>query len=134
MLMVLHGSDAAESMHVSARSRREALRKSYALRELPGRICGTHAGPAYTGCLIDGRARATGGRPACREVLLVIEGDDLRTSLSLEVALEIGRDVNCRDGIPRSYCPRGRCEVAGAWNHTETGRRRHLLDKGAGGF
>ena len=91
-----------------------------------------------------GRSAARRGREAVAQArrgdarggqeLLVIEGDDLRPPLGLEVALEIGRDVDGGNGLAGSDRPRRRGEVAGAFDDAETGRRRHLLDKGARGL
>jgi len=68
-----------------------------------------------------------------RQELLVIEGDDLRAPPGLEVAFEIGRDVACGDGLAGSYRPRRRCEVPGAFDDAEIGRRRHLFHEGTRG-
>ena len=63
--------------------------------------------------------------------MLVIEGNHLRASLRLQIALEIGWYVECADGIAGADRPRRRCEVAGALDDAEPGRRRHVLDEGA---
>src|SRR5207245_6299652 len=68
-----------------------------------------------------------------RKELLVIESDDLRTSLGLQVALEIGRDIDCGNRLAGPYRPRRGREVAGALDDAETGRRGHLLHEGARG-
>jgi hypothetical protein len=67
------------------------------------------------------------------EELLVIEGDDLRAPLGLEVALKIGRHVDRANGLARSNRPRRRRKVAGALDDAQPGRRRHLFHEGARG-
>ena len=68
------------------------------------------------------------------EELLVIEGDDLRAALGLEIAFEFGRHVDGADGLARPYRARCRCQIAGALDDAETGRRRHLLYERARGI
>ena len=79
-------------------------------------------------------AQARDGDARGGQELLVIEGDDLRAALGLEVALEIGRDVDGRDGVAGADRPRRRGEIAGALDDAEAGRRRHLLHEGARGL
>ena len=69
-----------------------------------------------------------------RQELLIVEGDDLRAALGLEVALEIGRDVDRGDGVAGADRARRRREIAGALDDAETGRRSHLLHEGARGL
>jgi hypothetical protein len=68
------------------------------------------------------------------EELLVVEGDDLRAALGLEITLEIGRHVDRTDGLAGADRARRFREIAGALDDAETGRRRHLLDKRARGI
>ena len=72
-----------------------------------------------------------GGDAGGGQELLVIEGDDLRTAFGLEVALEVGRNVDGRDGVAGTDRARRRGEIAGALDDAEIGRGRHLLDEGA---
>src|SRR5262249_2627063 len=65
------------------------------------------------------------------EELLIIERDNLRPPPRLQIALEIGRQIDGGDGIAGTDCARGRGEVAGALDDAEPGRRRHLLREGA---
>ena len=74
------------------------------------------------------RRNAGGG-----EELLVVEGDDLRAPTGLEIAFEIGRDVDGRDGGARSYRARRRREIAGTRDDAQAGSRRHLLHERARG-
>ncbi len=69
-----------------------------------------------------------------RQELLIVECDHLRPALGLQVALEIGRDVDCGNGVPRPDRARRRREVVGALDDAKTGRRSHLLDEGARGL
>ena len=91
-----------------------------------------------------GRGRRAGGGEAVaqtrrrhargRQELLIVEGDHLRPALGLEVALEIGRDVDRGNGVPGPDRARRGREVAGALDDAETGRRSHLFDEGARGL
>ena len=75
------------------------------------------------------RCDARGG-----EELLVIEGDDLRAALGLQIAFEIGRHIDGADGLAGAYRARRRCEVAGALDDAETRGRRDLLHECARGL
>ncbi len=91
-----------------------------------------------------GRCAADGGREAVaqagrrdargRQELLIVEADDLRTTFGLQIALEIDRNVDGRDGIAGPYRPRSRREVGGALNDAEAGRRGYLLHECSGGL
>ncbi len=93
---------------------------------------------------VRGRHAAGGGREAVAHArrrdagrgqeLLVIEGDDLRPALGLQVALEIGRHVHRGNGVAGFDRPRRGREVAGARDDAEAGGRGHLLDEGPRGL
>ena len=90
-----------------------------------------------------GRGVANGGReavaqarrrhPRSRKELLVIESDHLRAPPGLQVALEIGRNVDRGNGIAAADRPRRGREVARAFDDAETGRHGHLFHEGARG-
>jgi len=65
--------------------------------------------------------------------LLVIESDHLRAPPGLQVALEIGRDVDGGNVIAAADRSRRGREVAGAFDDAEIGRCGHLLHEGARG-
>ena len=74
------------------------------------------------------RRHARGGQE-----LLVVEGDDLRAPPGLEVALEIGRNIDGGDGFTGTDGAGGGGEIARALNDAETGRRGHLFHEHARG-
>jgi len=65
--------------------------------------------------------------------LLVVEGDDLRTPSGLQVALEIGRNVDGGNGFAGSDRAGGGREIAGTFDDAEIGRCRDLFHEGARG-
>jgi hypothetical protein len=69
-----------------------------------------------------------------RQVLLVIEGNDFRPAVGLQVALEIGRDVDRRYGLASTDCARRRHQIGGALDDGQIGGCRHLFDKGTRGL
>ena len=62
---------------------------------------------------------------------MVVEGDDLRPLLRLEVALEISRQIDGANGLAGSDRPRGRGKIAGGFGDAETRRGRHLFNESA---
>ena len=78
-------------------------------------------------------AQARGRDAPGRQILLVIEGDDLRAPLGFKVTLEIRRHVDGGNGLTGSYRLRRRREIAGAFDDAEIGRRRHLFHEGTRG-
>ena len=81
-----------------------------------GSWCG--CGALGGGCYGDGGgkriAQARGRNAGRRQELLVIEPDDLRAAPGLQVALEIRRDIDCRDRLARSYVLHRRGQRTGA--------------------
>ena len=91
--------------------------------------CGRRAGGRGSEAVAQPRrCDARGG-----EELLVIEGDDLRAALGLQVALEVGRDIDRGDGTASADRARRGGEIAGALDDAEIGRCRHLFHEGARG-
>ena len=89
------------------------------------------------GALGGGReAIAEAGRRDARgcQVLLVIEGGDLRATLGFQIAFKIGRHVDDADGLAGAYRARRRCEVAQALDDAQTRGRRDLLHERARGL
>ena len=87
-----------------------------------------------SGCRARGGRREAGtqaprGNAGCSQVLLVIEADDLRATLGLHVAFEIGGDIERGDGFARPDRATGRREIAGARGNAQTGRGGDLLDE-----
>ena len=65
-----------------------------------------------------------------RQELLVIEAYDLRAALSLQVALEIWRDMDCRDRLARPNVPHGRRQRTGAVDDFQARRGRDVFHQG----
>src|SRR6202030_4648392 len=76
-------------------------------------------------------AQARGRDPRSGQELLVIEGDDLRPALGLEVTLEVGRDIDGRDAVAGADRPCRGAEIAGSVDDSEIWRCGHLLHEGA---
>ena len=55
------------------------------------------------------------------EELLVIEGNNRRAALGLQITFEFGRQIDGADGLARPYRARCRCQVAGALDDAEAG-------------
>jgi hypothetical protein len=79
-------------------------------------------------------AQARRRNPRGGEELLIVEGDHLRPALGLEIALEISREVERRNGLAGTDRAGCRCEVAGALDNAEPGGRCDLLHECAGGL
>ena len=75
-------------------------------------------------------AQARGCNAGSSQELLVIETDDLRAALGLQVALEIRRDIDCRDRFTGSDILCGRRQRTGAVDDFQVRRRRDVFHQG----
>ena len=97
-----------------------------------GRCGGGAAGGGGDGRRGGKRVAQARGRNAgrCQE-LLVIEPDDLRPPLGLQVALEIRRDMDCRNRLSGPYVLYGRGQRARAVDDFQARRRRDIFHQRA---